>query len=54
MNEPLIITYTNLLHRYRDINAKEVRKFVDQHNDDKVFVRRAHMLDKLFASYWRT
>ena len=49
MSEPLIIKYTNLLHKYRDIKAKEVRKFVERHKGDKVFVRRAKTLDKLFA-----
>jgi hypothetical protein len=49
MTEPLIITYTNLLHKYRDPQAKEVREFVEKHIDDKDFVRRAQTLDKLFA-----
>lgn len=49
MSEPLIIQYTNLLHKYRDDKAKEVRAFVKKHKDDKVFVRRAKTLDKLFA-----
>ncbi len=49
MDTPLIIQYTNLLHKYRDIEAKEVRKFVEQHKEDKVFVRRAKTLDGLFV-----
>ena len=48
MAEPLIITYTNLLHKYRDPNAKEVKEFVDKHKDDKVLVRRAQTLNELF------
>ncbi len=50
MSESLIIQYTNLLHKYRDVNAKQVREFVEQHKDDKVFVLQAETLDKLFAS----
>jgi hypothetical protein len=46
--QPLIIEYTNLLHRYRDPNAREVRAFVAQHQDDPVFVRRAAALDIAF------
>ncbi len=47
--EPLIITYTNLLHKHRDANAKEVKEFVEKHQDDKVFLRRATTLNNLFA-----
>ena len=49
MSEPLIIKYTNLLHKYRDVNAKEVKEFVEKHKDDEVFVRRAQTLNELFA-----
>ena len=49
MSEPLIITYTNLLHKYRDAEAKEVKNFVERHKEDTVFVRRAHTLNDLFA-----
>ena len=48
MAEPLIITYTNLLHKYRDPNAKQVREFLARHQDDKVFQRRAKTLNDLF------
>jgi hypothetical protein len=48
MAEPLIITYTNLLHKYREPNTKQVREFLAKHKDDKVFQRRAKTLDKLF------
>ncbi len=47
--EPLIITYTNLLHKHRDANAKEVKEFVEKHQDDEVFLRRAKTLNELFA-----
>ncbi len=49
MSDPIIITYTNLLHKYHDTNAKEVKKFVEQHKKDEVFVRRAKALNELFA-----
>lgn len=49
MAEPLIITYTNLLHKYRDPRAKEVKEFLEKHRGDAVFVRRAQTLNKLFA-----
>ena len=34
--EPLIITYTNLLHKCKDPGANEVRDFLKQHGDDPV------------------
>lgn len=46
--QPLIIEYTNLLHQYRDVNAAEVQRFLKQHADDPVFVRRAAVLNKVF------
>ena len=49
MSEPSIIQYTNLLHRYRDPEAKQVKAFVDKHKDDKVFLRRTKALNKLFS-----
>lgn len=47
--KPLIIQYTNLLHKYRDPLAKEVVDFVKQHENDKVFVRRANVLNMVWA-----
>jgi len=44
---PLIIQYTNLLHKHRDPNAEEVKAFVEQHKDDVAFVRRAEILNKV-------
>jgi hypothetical protein len=46
--EPLIITYTNLLHQYRDPNATEVLAFVQQHEGDPVFLGRVKTLNKVF------
>ncbi len=48
-SEPLIITYTNLLHKYRDANATEVKEFVDRHRQDLTFMRRVKTLNELFA-----
>ena len=47
--EPLIIQYTNLLNKFRDPNADEVRRFVEEHRDDQIFVQRAAKLDKIFG-----
>ncbi len=47
--EPLIITYTNLLHKYRDANAKEVKEFVERHREEPIFLRRVKTLNELFA-----
>ncbi len=49
MPEPIIITYTNLLHKYRDPNAEEVKKFVEKNKQDKVFVKRTETLNRLYA-----
>jgi len=46
--EPLVITYTNLLHRHRDPNAAEVLAFVRQHAGDPVFVGRVKTLNQVF------
>jgi hypothetical protein len=46
--QPLIIQYTNLLHQFRGPNAIEVRAFIDQHEDDTIFVRRANIINALF------
>ncbi len=48
MSEPKIITYTNLLHKYRDPKAPEVQKFLKENKDDDVFVKRAKTLNRLF------
>src|SRR5437879_2833223 len=46
--EPLIIQYVNLLHQYPDPQAPEVCGFVNQHQDDSVFIRRVEMLNRVF------
>jgi len=48
--EPLIITYTNLLHRCQDVNAKEAREFLEQHKYNKTFIQRAETLNELFVT----
>lgn len=47
--DPLIIQYTQLLHRHMDPNHSKVKAFVEQHKDDDVFVRRAGTLNRLYA-----
>ena len=48
MPQPLVIQYTNLLHKYPDPNAEPVKDFRKQHADDPVFVRRAAAIDKVW------
>jgi hypothetical protein len=46
--QPLIIQYTNLLHKYRDPQADAVVKFRERHAADKVFLARAAAIDKVW------
>jgi len=48
MSEPLIIVYTNLLHQHRDPEAEPVKKFLEEHSEDRTFVERAEVLNKVF------
>lgn len=48
MSQPLIIQYTNLLHQYRDPNAKTVQTFLEKHSQDRLFVKRAKVLNRVF------
>ncbi len=48
MAQPLVIQYTNLLHKYRDPNAEVVKAFRRQHAEDKVFVKRVAAIDKVW------
>jgi hypothetical protein len=48
MARPLIIQYTNLLHEYGDPQAAPVLAFLEEHAEDKVFLRRAAVLNKVF------
>ncbi len=45
---PLIIQYTNLLHKYGNPDAPAVRDFVQANQADQVFVRRVDVLNKVF------
>ena len=49
MSKSLIITFTNLFHKYRDENAKEVQALRVKHKDDTTFIKHAKTLNKLFA-----
>lgn len=46
--QPLIIQYTNLLHQYRGPKAKPCQEFLESHQHDEVFIRRAKVLSRLF------
>ena len=48
MAQPLLIEYTNLLHKYRDPSAGPVQAFLQKHSGDAVFTRRAQALNKVF------
>jgi len=48
VKKPLIIQYTNLLHEHRDPEAGAVKAFMKSHSADKVFVRRAKVLNRVF------
>lgn len=48
METSLIIEYANLLHQYRDPNAEAVKKFLENHSSDSVFLKRARVLNKVF------
>lgn len=48
MAQPLIIQYTNLLHKHKDPQSQEVLEFLRTHSDDHVFVRRAEALNYVF------
>lgn len=48
MTQPLIIQYTNLLHQYRDPEAEAIKKFLGKHSQDRIFIRRAKTLNRVF------
>jgi len=48
MAKDLIIQYTNLLHRYKDINAPKVKQFISENSNDELFLKRAATLNKIF------
>lgn len=48
MEQPLIIQYTNLLHKYRDPNAEPVKAFLEKHAVDNVFIKRAEALNEVW------
>jgi len=48
MTIPLIIQYTNLIHKHGNIKADEIKKFREEYKDDEVFIKRADTLDKIW------
>lgn len=51
--EPLIIAYTNLLHKHQNVDAKEIHEFLEQYKHDKEFIQIAHTLNVLFIALRR-
>ena len=49
MAQPLIIEYTNLLHKHGGPDAAPVKKFLQENSGDQDFVRRAEVLNQVFA-----
>jgi hypothetical protein len=49
MSKPLVIQYMNLLHKHQNSDAKAVKKFMQKHVDDEVFVSRAAVLRSIFV-----
>ena len=49
MAESIIITYTNLLHKYKNPENKEVQKFVSKHVDNELFMKRVKTLNRLHS-----
>jgi hypothetical protein len=49
MSAPLIIQYTNLLHKHKNPNAKEVKAFLRKHEADNVFQERAKVVNRVFC-----
>jgi hypothetical protein len=43
-----LLQYTDLLHRFEDPDAKDVRDFIHKYADDEAFTRRAKKLNALF------
>lgn len=39
-----LIEFTNLLHKCGSANAPEVRRFLDEHKEDTVFLQRAEVV----------
>lgn len=51
METPLIIQYTNLLHKHKNPNAKAIKDFKEHYSEDEVFLKRAKILDALYAMH---
>ena len=45
----LLLQYTNLLHRYQNPDARELREFLSRYAADAVFSQRARKLNALFV-----
>jgi hypothetical protein len=46
--QPLLIQYTDLLHKYRDVESEPVKLFIAKHSYDAVFIRRAKVINRVF------
>ena len=49
MGKPLVVLYTNLLHKYKSPKAKAVLKFVEKNKGNKSFMARVKSLNTEFT-----
>ena len=50
MSDNLLIAYTELLHKHRDLDASPVVDFLDKHENNHTFQRRVAILNKLYLA----
>jgi hypothetical protein len=48
MTQPKIITFTNLLHKHRNVEHEKVQAFLNKNAQDKVFSKRAAVLIRVW------
>lgn len=48
--EPLIIEYAEILHTY-GVDSYQAKKFIENHSDDKDFLRCARTLNRLVRKF---
>jgi len=53
MGKPLVVLYTNLLHKYKSPKAKAVLKFVEKHKGNTEFIARVKALNTEFSKAYK-
>jgi hypothetical protein len=48
LTQPLTVEYIDLLKMHGDPEAEEIRDFLHQHRDDRVFQMRSQVLNRVF------